>query len=71
MYMYTQLYVCVYVYMLVCTCVCICICGSMHMVMCIWRTTRVATQKDIDQLLRIIMPWFLVRMFPNWSHAFK
>ncbi|MFS7938490.1 hypothetical protein Hanom_Chr05g00440351 [Helianthus anomalus] len=22
----------------------------------IWRTTRIATQKDIDQLLRIIMP---------------
>ncbi|KAJ0592920.1 putative Ulp1 protease family catalytic domain, papain-like cysteine peptidase superfamily [Helianthus annuus] len=37
----------------------------------IWRTTRIATQKDIDQLLRIIMPWFLVRMFPNWSHAIK
>ncbi|KAJ0786075.1 putative papain-like cysteine peptidase superfamily [Helianthus annuus] len=37
----------------------------------IWKTTRVATQKDIDQLLRIIMPWFFVKMFPNWSYTFK
>ncbi|MFS7911924.1 putative Ulp1 protease family catalytic domain, papain-like cysteine peptidase superfamily [Helianthus anomalus] len=33
----------------------------------IWKTTRVAAQKDIDQLLRIIMPWFFVKMIPNWS----
>ncbi|KAJ0587666.1 putative Ulp1 protease family catalytic domain, papain-like cysteine peptidase superfamily [Helianthus annuus] len=37
----------------------------------IWQTTRVATQKDTDQLLRIIMPWFFVKMFPNWSYPFK
>ncbi|KAF5809156.1 putative Ulp1 protease family catalytic domain, papain-like cysteine peptidase superfamily [Helianthus annuus] len=37
----------------------------------IWQTTRVATQKDMDQLLRIIMPWFFVKMFPNWSYPFK
>ncbi|KAM0048938.1 hypothetical protein Hdeb2414_s0008g00280141 [Helianthus debilis subsp. tardiflorus] len=37
----------------------------------IWQTTRVAIQKDIDQLLRIITPWFFVKMFPNWSYTFK
>ncbi|KAF5812864.1 putative Ulp1 protease family catalytic domain, papain-like cysteine peptidase superfamily [Helianthus annuus] len=49
-------------------------CGFMvlgYMMEFIWQTTRVATQKDIDQLLRIIMPWFFVKMFPNWSYTFK
>ncbi|MFS7957218.1 putative Ulp1 protease family catalytic domain, papain-like cysteine peptidase superfamily [Helianthus anomalus] len=81
------LLVCMYMYTQLDVCVCVCLRACMYMCMdmyiwlyaygyvctyvIIWRTTRVATQKDIDQLLRIIMPWLLVRMFPNWSHAFK
>ncbi|MFS7917055.1 putative Ulp1 protease family catalytic domain, papain-like cysteine peptidase superfamily [Helianthus anomalus] len=80
------LLVCMYMYTIVCVCVCLRACMYMCMDMYIWLyaygyvftyvivylgTTRVTTQKDIDQLLRIIMRWLLVRMFPNWSNAFK